>query len=120
MANNNRLVNSGYPALPYYVNDHGLDSLWSVTIVSGAGVLEAGTVLGRITTAGATLDLYKAYANGNSDGSEVARGILFLRVDATNGDTTASMQTHGNVRSGSLFGIDSAGVTDLTPAFRFV
>ena len=117
---NNRLVNSGYPALPYYVNDHGLDSLWSITIVSGAGVLEAGTVLGRITTAGATLDLYDAYANGNSDGTETAVGILFYRVDATNGDTTASMQTHGNVRSGSLFGLDSNAVSDLTPQFRIV
>jgi len=117
---NNRLVDSGYPALPYYVNDHGLDSLWSITVVSGAGVLQAGTVLGRITSAGANLDKYAAYNNGNSDGTQTAQGILFYRVDATNGDVTASMQTHGNVRSGSLFGIDSAGVTDLTPAFRFV
>lgn len=116
MPNNNTLVNSGYPALPFYVNDHGLDSLWNITIVSGAGVLAAGTVLGKITATG----LYDAYDNGDSDGTETAAGILMYRVDATNGDTPASLMTHGNVRSGSLTGVDSAAITDLSPEIRFV
>lgn len=113
---NNKLVNSGYPALPFYVNDHGLDSLWNITIVSGAGVLDAGTVLGKITASG----LYDAYADGGAGGLDTAVGILMYRVDATNGDTPASLMTHGNVRSGSLAGVTSAAITDLSPAIRFV
>lgn len=53
-----------------------------VTIVSGAGVLAIGTVLGKITASGK----YKAHVNGAVDGTEVARAILIDSVDATAAD----------------------------------
>lgn len=81
-----------------------------VTIASGAGVLDVGTVLGKISVGGK----YKAYANGNSDGSEVAVGILTERVDATSADVTGiGMWVMGFFKEEELTGLDSAGKTDL-------
>ena len=113
---NNKLVDSATPELPFYVNDHGLDSLLSVTIKSGTSALVGGTVLGKVTATG----YYDAYADGNSDGTETAVGILFNRVDPTDGPVLGSMMIHGVVRSGSLTGIDSAAVADLRDEFQFV
>src|SRR5438477_5270817 len=109
MPNNNTLVNSGYPALPFYVNDHGLDSLFNITLISGSAALEAGTVLGKITASGK----YDAYNDGHSDGTQTAKGILMYRTDPTAGDTLTSLMVHGVVRSGSLTGIDANGIADL-------
>lgn len=114
--NNNKIVDSGYPELPFWVNDHGLDALRSITIVSGSSVLAGGTILGRIST---TRKL-AAYANGNSDGTETAVGILLNRADPREGDVLASMMVHGVVRSGSLTGYDSNAKTDLAGRFDFV
>ena len=113
---NNVLVNSGYPVLPFFTGDHGLDSLFSVTL-SGSSALEAGTVLGKITSSGK----YAAYNNSNSDGTEVAKGILFSRVDLSQASANplGSMMVHGMVRSGSLIGYDSNAATDLKD-FTFV
>lgn len=113
--NNNKLVGSGYPALPFFVNDHGLDSLFSVT-VSGTDVVVGGTVLGKITDTG----LYAAYADGNSDGTETAKGILLNRVDPTDGPVLGSMMIHGVVRSGSLVGYNAAAKADLEKQIDFV
>lgn len=57
----------------------------SVTIVSGSGVVQPGTVLGRITASGK----YKQYTVGASDGSQNAVAILGELVDATSADKTA-------------------------------
>ena len=54
----------------------------TVTIASGAGVLEIGTVLGKITASGK----YKKHVNGATDGTEVAAGVLIAHVDATSAD----------------------------------
>lgn len=113
---NAALEDSARPALPYYVNDHGLDSLFSVTIVSSSTVLSGGTVLGKVTASGK----YTIYAGGASDGTETARGILFERVDATDGDHLGSMQVMGVVRSGSLIGIDDAARVELSEHFVIV
>lgn len=56
-----------------------------VTIVSGAGVLEIGTVLGKITASGK----FKAAASDATDGSEVAAAILVEKIDATSADKPA-------------------------------
>jgi hypothetical protein len=53
----------------------------TVILVSGQNV-EAGTVLGKITTGGK----YTAYDNTKSDGSEVAAGIAMTNYDASAGD----------------------------------
>jgi hypothetical protein len=117
MPNNNLVVGSGYPQLPFFINDHGLDSLFSITIASGTGVLVGGTVLGKRNT-GTHAGKYQDYDNGASDGTEVARGILLNRVDATSGDALGSMMIHGVVRSGSLIGWDSNAASDL-PNIQF-
>jgi hypothetical protein len=102
------LVSSGYPALPFYVNDHGQDSLFSITLASGAGVLAGGTLLEDDGTGA-----YVAYDSGP------AAGILLNRVDASEGTALGSMMVHGVVRSGSLFGYDADAATDL-PNIKFV
>lgn len=56
-------------------------SLEEITIVSGQN-LTACKVVGKITASGK----YKVYANGDSDGSEVAAGIIFDDCDATDAD----------------------------------
>ena len=64
------------------------DSLFSreqVTIVSGAGELVSGTVLGKITASGK----YTPVTVAAADGSEDAAGILFQDVDATSADVSA-------------------------------
>ena len=53
-----------------------------VTIASGAGKLEPGTVLGKITT-GAK---FTALAPGATNGSQNAAGILWDTVDASTAD----------------------------------
>lgn len=81
-----------------------------VTIASGAGVLDVGTVLGKITSGGK----YKAYASGNSDGSQTAVGILTERVDATSADVTGiGMWVMGFFVEANLTGLDSGAKTNL-------
>jgi len=54
----------------------------TVTIASGAGKLEPGVVLGKITTGGK----YTVLTPGASNGSQNAAGILWAGVDATDAD----------------------------------
>lgn len=56
-----------------------------VTVVSGAGVLAAGTVLGKITTGGK----YQPSPATGSDGSQTAVAVLLYPVDATSADADA-------------------------------
>lgn len=104
------------PEIPYFVNDHGLDSLFSVT-VAGAAALEAGTVLGKVTASGK----YVAYNGAAADGSETAVGILYHRVEPSAGnDVLGSMQVQGTVRRSRLTGLDAAAEVDLANHFVFV
>ena len=54
----------------------------TVTIASGAGKLEPGTVLGKITTGGK----YTVLAPAATNGSQNAAGLLWDGVDATDAD----------------------------------
>jgi hypothetical protein len=54
----------------------------AITILSGAGKLEAGAVLGKITASGK----YKPSTDTGSDGAQVASAILLYGVDATSAD----------------------------------
>lgn len=62
------------------------------TIVSGAGVLVAGTVLGKITASGK----YKTALAASNDGSETPHRILAVDVDATAADVKAPAYKAGN------------------------
>lgn len=59
----------------------------AVTIVSGAGALLAGTVLGKITASGK----YKPYDDDAADGTQTAVAILYADVDATSADVKATV-----------------------------
>lgn len=86
------------------------------------GTYAAGTVLGPVT---ATPGQFKAYANGNSDGSEAATCILRDDVVVASGVHTLADEQGGGVvtsvpvyfggvfKTSELTGLDAAGVADL-------
>lgn len=59
-----------------------------VTIKSGAGKLEPGTVLGQITTGGKFVISANAEVVG-SEGAETAKAVLAYGIDATSADVQA-------------------------------
>ena len=63
----------------------------TVTIASGAGKLEPGTVLGKITTGGKFTKLTPAATNG----SQNAAGILWAGVDASAEDSPGVVVLRG-------------------------
>lgn len=63
----------------------------TVTLASGAGKLEPGTVLGKITTGGKFTQLAPAASNG----SQNAAGILWGPADATTADVVAVVVLRG-------------------------
>jgi hypothetical protein len=81
--------NESYHALAFVITEEdGHMSREDVTIEGGsggAGVVEAGTVLGAITASGK----YVPSPATGSDGSQVAKAINAYRVDATDGDVQA-------------------------------
>lgn len=67
----------------YLVSEaNGFRSRDKITVASGAGVLKAGRVLGKITVGGK----YTSYTPGATDGSQNAVAILFEGCDATSAD----------------------------------
>lgn len=83
-----------------------------VTIASGLD-LAKGTVLGRITASG----LYGAYNDGNSDGTEVASGVLASAVNSSstgqNRPVDSPMHIGGAFYEDQLVGVDAAAIVDL-------
>jgi len=78
-----------------------------VIIASGAGVLLAGAVLGKITASGK----YAPLAPGATDGSEVASAILYEGCDATSEDVRRTVTARDtSVHADVLVWAD--GVTD--------
>ena len=63
----------------------------TVTIASGAGKLEPGTVLGKITTGGK----YTGLAPAATNGSQNAAGILWAGVDASAADAPGVVVLRG-------------------------
>jgi hypothetical protein len=105
----------------FKLSDHGIKV--AVTIASTAAdsggtpttTLRKGLVLGKVTATGK----YKQYANGASDGTEVAAGILddevnLLDESGTARDSQATMLIHGFVTESKVFGIDANGKADLS------
>lgn len=93
---------------------NGTRSREDLVIASGAGALEPGTVLGKITAVGANQGKYAPYDDTAADGTEAAAAILYQAVDATATDAKAV----GHVRDCEvaelrLVGIDAAAKVDL-------
>lgn len=63
----------------------------TITVVSGAGKLEPGTVLGKITTGGK----YTGLAPSATNGSQNAAGILWAGVDASAADAAGVVVLRG-------------------------
>lgn len=70
----------------------------SVTIVSGAGALVRGTVLGKITSGGK----YTTSLQAAGDGSETPEAILLEDVDATAADKVAPVALTGEFNEDTL------------------
>jgi ABC-type Fe3+ transport system substrate-binding protein len=84
-----------------------------VTLAAAAAALMAGTLLGKVTASGK----YVAYANGASDGSEVAVAILYAAAtDLAVDQKVTVIARHAEVYSGALVGLDSAARADLAAA----
>lgn len=100
--------------LPFHVNDVGNDDLFSVTVASGTENIPAGTTMAKNADGE-----YEPYALGvGGDGTAV--GFLINDVDPSLGRELGSLMVRGDVRSGSLFGLDAAAMTDLAGRFFFV
>jgi len=81
----------------------------NVTIKSGEGVIEKGTVLGIETAS----EKYVLYDDGEADGSQVAKAIIADKVDATSGDQLVAAYIRGIFLKDKLTGYDAAALVDL-------
>jgi len=63
----------------------------TITVASGAGLLAAGTVLGKITASGS----YAAHDPAAVDGTETAVAVLWGKVDASAADVPAVALVRG-------------------------
>ncbi len=80
------LVETRHPGEFILSEANGQRSRETITISSGAGVIAAGTVLGKVTASGK----YVASAVGASDGSEVPAAINIHGADASASDVIVS------------------------------
>jgi hypothetical protein len=83
----------------------------AATVVSGAGALPRGRVLGKITTGG---KLVSVESDGTDDGRRTPYAVLLEAVDATSADKVASVALTGEFNSGAL----SFGGTDTTTTHK--
>lgn len=81
----------------------------TITIASGSGVVEAGTVLGKITASGK----YKPSTATGSDGAQTAVALNIYKVDATSADVQVAAVTRGASVNGKIIAYD-ATVDDAT------
>ena len=82
----------------------------NIVVAQTGAEIKSGTVLGKVTATGK----YKAYANGASDGTEVAAAILYTHLPAFTGDSKAVVfNTDCEVRRAGLIGLDANGEADL-------
>jgi hypothetical protein len=93
---------------------NGTLSRASITVASGAGVLQPGTVLAKLTATGK----YVAYDNVGSDGSEIAAAVLYAGVDATSADKAAvAIVRLAEVEAASLVWANGLVTADKTAAY---
>ncbi|MDQ0496406.1 MULTISPECIES: head decoration protein [Paenibacillus] len=84
-----------------------------ILLKQGQGILKKGTVIGKITAAGADKDKAVAYSASATNGSEVALCILDNDHDTTISDVGASAWIAGIFHESKLTGIDAAAKTAL-------
>ena len=80
------LLTEGRVTAAYILTEaNGLRSRDAAKVASGAGKLEPGAILGKVTASGK----FKPHAPAASDGTETAVAILYSAVDATDADAAA-------------------------------
>ena len=79
-----------------------------IIVASGAGKLDAGTVLGKITASGKYVLHDAALANG----AEVAAAILFHSIDATSADVKTVGTVNGPATINGHMLTFKAGISD--------
>lgn len=98
--------------LEWLLSDEGKLSHDMVTVAMTGTALVSGTVMGKVTVGGK----YKPYADGASDGTQTAVGILMEGIPAQTGDVKATLVTRAaEVWQSKLTGVDAAAIADLTP-----
>lgn len=86
-----------------------------ITLAPNQGIILAGTLMGRVTAS----KLWKPYNNSNSDGTEVARGVLRQSVNTAAYAQDAVVGYQGNivvqglVKNSKISGSDASALTDL-------
>ena len=80
------LIETRHPAEFILSEANGQRSREAITIASGAGIIAAGTVLGKVTASGK----YLASAAGATDGSQTPAAIAIHGADASSADATIS------------------------------
>lgn len=78
------------PAEGLYADLNWRRAVETVTIAASSGVLEVGTVVGRITATGKWVPSPAEAAEGK-EGAEIARGVIVEAVDATSEDQPAQV-----------------------------
>lgn len=113
---------------------HGTDVTQTITLATSTftagthfpnGFVPSGTVLGKITSVGATQNMYGPYDDAASDGRQVAAGFLFTSVKMrTSGPNVgAAIHWHGVVIASKLplqsgtGALDANGKADLAAKF---
>jgi hypothetical protein len=81
-----------------------------VTVLSGAGILEAGTVLAKVTAS----SKYVKAVDAAADGSQTAVAVLARRVDATSADVTDALVVANDAEVKDDMLIFDASVSDAT------
>ncbi|OMF30954.1 head decoration protein [Paenibacillus sp. FSL H8-0259] len=84
-----------------------------ILLKQGQGIVKKGTIIGKISTAGADKDKAVAYSSAATNGSEVALCILDNDQDTTLTDMPASAWIAGIFDSAKLTGLDTAAKTAL-------
>lgn len=84
----------------------------AITVASGAGTLEKGTVMGQYNT-GTNSGTYASYDNSVGNGLEVAAGVLTDKVDASSSGAQGAIYTHAQLIEENLTGLDATAKSDL-------
>lgn len=112
-----KVFNEGRHAAEFLLWEQGITySRDNIVVVSGAGILKAGTVLGKITTGGK----YKPSTATGSDGAQTAAAVLLYDVDATSADVKVAAITRGAEVNGKILAYDATVDDDAKKAAKAV
>lgn len=92
-----------------------LDSSLVGADANGNKILQAGTVIGKVTATGK----YGAYVGNANDGRETAVGILPEGVNLKDGDVVSGLLIHGSVYTARTSGLDNDARADLAGRIIF-